>query len=136
MSLHVGQEATMPPPGFSFAAAPRYSSRDAPFVGEIFAQTYTLMVLASRAASAGLGSSNNLVQLQVDLNQWRDTLPSALLLQTGTDGTPGHLLVLHMAFHWVVIVLHIPFYTSPRARPESRKVRAGPSHVPCLLTGV
>ncbi|KZV83067.1 hypothetical protein EXIGLDRAFT_329364 [Exidia glandulosa HHB12029] len=121
MSLHVGQEVTMPVPRFGFAPAPQYISNDAPLVGEVFAQTCALMVKAAQAVTVGF-AVDKVSALDSDLRSWREHLPDRLTRAQATQqGASAHLLMLHITFHWIQIVAHRQFYAPSRYREESRR---------------
>jgi len=70
-------------------------------------------------------------QIDLQLNTWMNDLPAEVNLSSIDPMTIPHKLMLHMTYHWLLIILHRPFYR----RRSSGDVDGSESHhikVRCL----
>ncbi|CAL1699935.1 unnamed protein product [Somion occarium] len=87
-------------------------------VASVFAATCELMHVAERVLAFvnGLGNVQQsrmqiVSELDIELNAWKDSLPPEIDLTASTRPVAlPHRLTLHLAYWWMLILLHRPFY--------------------------
>ncbi|EJD39686.1 hypothetical protein AURDEDRAFT_116080 [Auricularia subglabra TFB-10046 SS5] len=125
ISLHVGQDLSVPPP--PAALRPPQPAPDADGgVHDVFLVTVSLMRLAARMMAVlqapGAPDASEVGAVQSALARWHADLPDALQWhRTSSTSALPHVIVLHMAHWWVTIMLHRPFYVGRGALDESVK---------------
>ncbi|KAL1405676.1 hypothetical protein Q8F55_009315 [Vanrija albida] len=92
------------------------------YLSTTMAATSALMQLAAditkalyteRADVAALVDNGTVKEFHDELNAWIDTLPEVLCIGNQTPALP-HVLMLHMAWGWVVLLLYQPFSLTAR----------------------
>lgn len=58
--------------------------------------------------------------LSLKLSSWKNDLPSEIDVSKSSPSPPQpHILMLHMTYHWLIILLHRPFYRRRRSCEDS-----------------